>query len=175
MLKILTYQICNCFLRECFASFLKEDGVNFGKDRLSVVSSRIALIGWQSYVVSYLRKRSRYKKSRKRFRIIFLVVLLTWSMCFSWPRRAYWKYLFDLRRYWSRNSVLVGVQKYPVTFFHSIVFHDFSTHEVNTFSGKVRKFKKISARNLERVYITNIDHIRVMIFLCVLLMNYNEF
>ena len=141
--------------------------------QLSYRIDRMAIV--RCIVQSYLRKRSRYKKSIKLFRIIFLVVLLTWSMCFSWPRRAYWKYLFDLRRYWSRNSVLVGVQKYPVTFFHSIVFHDFSTHEVNTFSGKVRKFKKISARNLERVYITNIDPIRVIIFLCVLLMNYNEF
>ena len=46
MLKI--KQICNCFLHDCLASFLKQDGgVNFGNDRLSVVT---ALIGWQSYV-----------------------------------------------------------------------------------------------------------------------------
>ena len=29
---------------------MKQDGVNFGKDRLSVVSCRIALIGWQLHV-----------------------------------------------------------------------------------------------------------------------------
>ena len=43
------YQICKyiCFL----ASFLKQDGVNFGKNRLSVVSCRTALIRWQSYAI----------------------------------------------------------------------------------------------------------------------------
>ena len=39
-----TYQICkytSCFHHECLASFLKQDGVNFGKDRLSVVIDRM--------------------------------------------------------------------------------------------------------------------------------------
>ena len=43
-----------CFLHEYLASFLKQDGVNFGKNRLSVVSCRTALIGRQSYVVRFI-------------------------------------------------------------------------------------------------------------------------
>ena len=48
MLKI--KQISNCFLHECLTSFLKQDAVNFGNDRLSVVSTcrirfdRIAIV-----------------------------------------------------------------------------------------------------------------------------------
>ena len=59
------YQICKyiCFLDEYVASFLKQDGVNFGKNRLPVVSCRAALIGWQSYVVvSFFWVTTQYSK-----------------------------------------------------------------------------------------------------------------
>ena len=78
-----TKQISNCFLHECLASFLKQDGVNFGKDRsvsrqLSYRIDRVAIvrcrfiflrIDWfrffNCYLHFYLRKRSRYKNDTK--------------------------------------------------------------------------------------------------------------
>ena len=45
-----TKQISNCFLHECLASFLKQDGVNFGNDRLMSVVSRHIRFDWMAFV-----------------------------------------------------------------------------------------------------------------------------